>query len=151
MENQQAPVMSVKDWLITTLICASPLVGLIMLFVWGFGSEGNPNRANWAKASLIWMVIVFVLVILFWALAALFISRGLEELDSRESLKETQTPNLLLQSNGYVDHLDPGGCACIQVFTIRFTSARLLRSHFHLTTHTIVLLVINFSLFYGNE
>jgi len=84
MENQQAPVMSVKDWLITTLICAIPVVGFVMLFVWAFGSEGNPNRANWAKASLIWMAIVFALVILFWGtLAAVFFgSGGFDNLDN---------------------------------------------------------------------
>lgn len=84
MENQQAPVMSVKDWLITTLICAIPLVGFIMLFVWAFGSDGNPNRANWAKAALIWMVIVFALVILMWGtIAAIFLgSGGLDSMDS---------------------------------------------------------------------
>ena len=84
MENQQAPVMSVTDWLITTLICAIPVVGFVMLFVWAFGSDGNPNRANWAKASLIWMVIAFVLVLLFWGtLAAIFFgSGGMDHLDS---------------------------------------------------------------------
>ncbi len=85
MENQQAPVMSVKDWLITTLICAIPLVGFIMLFVWAFGSEGNPNRANWAKATLIWAVIAFVLVILMWGtIAAIFLGSG--GMDSLEGL-----------------------------------------------------------------
>lgn len=84
MENQQAPVMSVKDWLITTLICAIPMVGFVMLFVWAFGSDGNPNRANWAKAALIWMVIVFALVILMWGtIAAIFLgSGGLDNMDS---------------------------------------------------------------------
>ena len=84
MENQQAPVMSVKDWLITTLICAIPIVGFIMLFVWAFGSDGNANRANWAKAALIWMVIAFVLVILMWGtIAAIFLgSGGMDRLDS---------------------------------------------------------------------
>ena len=84
MENQQAPVMSVKDWLITTLICAIPLVGFVMLFVWAFGSEGNPNRANWAKAALIWMVIAFALVIVMWGtIAAIFLgSGGMDSMDS---------------------------------------------------------------------
>lgn len=84
MENQQTPVMSVKDWLLTILICAIPLVGFIMLFVWAFGSDGNPNRANWAKATLIWMVIVFALVIVMWGtIAAIFLgSGGLDSIDS---------------------------------------------------------------------
>lgn len=51
----------VKDWIITILITAIPLVGLIMLFVWGFGSETHPSKANWAKATLIWYLIFIVL------------------------------------------------------------------------------------------
>jgi len=36
MENQHAPVMSTKDWVMTILISVIPLVGFIMLFVWAF-------------------------------------------------------------------------------------------------------------------
>ncbi|MBS1557526.1 MAG: hypothetical protein JST69_02265 [Bacteroidetes bacterium] len=66
MENQQAPVMTTKDWLITQLITFIPLVGFIMLFVWAFGSGENPNKSNWAKAALIWVAIGTVLFILLW-------------------------------------------------------------------------------------
>jgi uncharacterized membrane-anchored protein len=66
MENQNTQVMSVKDWLITYLIAAIPLVGFIMLFVWAFSSGENANKSNWAKATLLWMVIVFILVFLLW-------------------------------------------------------------------------------------
>lgn len=57
-------VMSVNDWILTTLIAAIPIVGFIMLFVWGFGSDTNPNKANWAKAVLIWIAIFIALNIL---------------------------------------------------------------------------------------
>lgn len=67
MENQQNSVMSVKDWIITILIASIPLVNLIMLFIWGFGSDTNQNKANWAKATLIWIAIVMVLYFLFGA------------------------------------------------------------------------------------
>ena len=60
-------VMSVKDWLITLIITAIPIVGLIMLFVWAF-SEGNVNRQNWAKAALIIAAIFIVLYILFFVI-----------------------------------------------------------------------------------
>ena len=57
--------MSVKDWMITLFIMFIPLVNIIMLFVWAFGGDGNtPSRANWAKASLLWMVIVGVIYFL---------------------------------------------------------------------------------------
>lgn len=70
MENQtqQSAAVSTKEWVITLLILAIPMVGLIMLFVWGFGSETNPSKANFAKASLIWMAIYMVLGILFFVL-----------------------------------------------------------------------------------
>lgn len=66
MENQNTQVMSVKDWLITYLITAIPFVGFIMLFVWAFSSGENVNKSNWAKATLLWMVIVFILVFILW-------------------------------------------------------------------------------------
>lgn len=63
-ENQNQKTMSVKDWLITLLIMAIPIVGLVMLFVYAFGNEGNENRRNWAKAQLILLAILLVLVVL---------------------------------------------------------------------------------------
>lgn len=78
MENQtQAAVLTVKDWIITILITAIPLVGFIMLFVWAFGSNENPNKSNWAKAALIWTAISMVLVFFLWGtIAALFFASG---------------------------------------------------------------------------
>jgi len=67
--------ISVKDWIITILITAIPLVGLIMLFVWGFGSETHPSKANWAKATLIWYLIGIVFSIIIFSIvgtAAIF-------------------------------------------------------------------------------
>lgn len=63
--TNDAPVMSLGEWLITLIITAIPLVGFIMLFVWGFGSGTNPTKANFAKATLIMMVIGVVLWFLF--------------------------------------------------------------------------------------
>ena len=36
--GNQAPVLSLGDWIITLIVLAIPLVNLVMLFVWGFGS-----------------------------------------------------------------------------------------------------------------
>jgi hypothetical protein len=69
--------MSVKDWFVSILITAIPLVGFIMLLVWAFDSSTNLNKKNWAKASLLWMVIAIVLVVIFFALfAGLLMSLG---------------------------------------------------------------------------
>ena len=69
----QAPI-TVGDWVVTLLIMFIPLVNLIMLFVWAFSDGTNVSKANWAKATLIWMLIGIVLGILFWgAIGSMFL------------------------------------------------------------------------------
>ncbi|MNI37742.1 hypothetical protein D3C73_918540 [compost metagenome] len=62
-----APVITIKEWMITTLIMLIPIVNIVMMFVWAFG-EGNPTKKNYFKASLIWVGIVIVLYIILGAL-----------------------------------------------------------------------------------
>ena len=64
-ELPQYNPISVGEWVITTIILAIPIVGFIMLFVWGFGSNTQPSKANWAKATLIMIGISIVLSFLF--------------------------------------------------------------------------------------
>ena len=61
---QYTPI-SIGEWVITIIIIAIPIVGFIMLFVWGFGSNTQPSKANWAKAALIMIGISIVLSFLF--------------------------------------------------------------------------------------
>ena len=73
LQQQSTGDMSVGEWLITMLIMIIPIVNIVMLFVWGFGSPDK--RRNYARASLIWMAICIVLVIIFYgAIFALFLS-----------------------------------------------------------------------------
>ncbi|PZT53015.1 hypothetical protein DN757_24535 [Paenibacillus silvae] len=53
--------------MLTLFLLMIPLVNLIMLFVWAFGGS-NPSKANFAKASLMWGLIVIVFYILLIAL-----------------------------------------------------------------------------------
>ena len=62
---QYTPI-SVGEWVITIIIIAIPIVGFIMLFIWGFGSNTQPSKANWAKAALIMIGISIVLSFLFF-------------------------------------------------------------------------------------
>jgi hypothetical protein len=68
MEEQTnvTSVVSTKDWVITLIIAAIPIVGFIMLFVWGFGSGTNMNKANWSKAALLMIAIMIGLYLLFF-------------------------------------------------------------------------------------
>lgn len=65
---------SVTDWLITFLVMIIPVVNLVMLFVWAFSGNGSqPSRSNWAKAALIWALIVVGL----YALVMMIIGVGI--------------------------------------------------------------------------
>ena len=67
--------VTIGEWMITLLITALPLIGLIMLFVWAFGEGANQSKKNWATAMLIWYAIGIVLVILFFIIfGAIFAS-----------------------------------------------------------------------------
>lgn len=73
--------MSVGEWLVTIIVLALPLIGLIMLFVWGFGS-GNVNRRNYCRATLVFALIIFgltlVFLFVFGGLAALMGTNGVQ-------------------------------------------------------------------------
>lgn len=62
---QQEPPVTVGEWMLTLFLTWIPLVGLIMLFVWAFGSNTSVSKANWAKAQLIFMLIGIVFIFLF--------------------------------------------------------------------------------------
>ena len=52
-----------------------PMVNLVMIFVWAFSSNTNPNKANYFKASLILFAIVMAIylvlaVVIFGSVAA---------------------------------------------------------------------------------
>lgn len=67
--------MTLKDWIITMIILCIPCVNIVMLFVWAFGSNTNPNKKTFCQASiiwaLIWIVIYFVIIALFGASIAM--------------------------------------------------------------------------------
>jgi hypothetical protein len=58
--------VSFGEWFLTIFLTAIPLVGLVLLFVWAFGTTAKPSKANWAKASLAWMAIGIVLYLLIF-------------------------------------------------------------------------------------
>lgn len=64
--RQTAPVITLGEWMITLLLMLIPLVNIILLFVWAFGGGTNPTKSNYAKATLLWMLIgIVVYVVLF--------------------------------------------------------------------------------------
>lgn len=65
--QQNYKPMTIGDWLITFLIQIIPLVGFVMLFVWAFGDGTHPSKKTWAQASLLWVAIMIILAIIFFA------------------------------------------------------------------------------------
>ena len=59
--------ITIGEWLVTFIITAIPLVGIIMMFVWAFGGGTHPSKKTWAQAYLILLLIGIVLVIIFFA------------------------------------------------------------------------------------
>ncbi|MBP8989498.1 MAG: zinc ribbon domain-containing protein [Clostridia bacterium] len=57
--------MSVGQYLLTMILYSIPIVGLILMFVWAFGSQVNLNKKNLSRAILILTLIGVVLSIIF--------------------------------------------------------------------------------------
>lgn len=73
--QEQNQHLSVGDWVITLILTAIPLVGIIMLFIWAFSSETHPSKSNWAKAALIIAAIAILLyIIVIFIFGAAFLS-----------------------------------------------------------------------------
>ncbi len=70
MNELNSQEMTVKDWLVTYLILfissIIPLLPIIILLYWAFSENTVPCKKNWAKASLIFYLIVIVLALLFF-------------------------------------------------------------------------------------
>jgi hypothetical protein len=63
-----APVLSIGQYIGMMIVFAIPIVNIIMLFVWGFGENVNPNKKNFCRAALIMIAIGIVLSFIFSAL-----------------------------------------------------------------------------------
>ncbi len=65
--------MTTGQWVLTTFLANLGLIGLILLFVWGFGDNEYPDKKNFARAMLIWCLVGIVLYIL---LMIIFVALG---------------------------------------------------------------------------
>lgn len=56
--------MTTGRYLLCLILFAIPVVGLVMMFIWAFGHDGNVQRRRLARAALLFTALVLVLVIL---------------------------------------------------------------------------------------
>ncbi|MCH5195391.1 MAG: zinc ribbon domain-containing protein [Oscillospiraceae bacterium] len=62
-----AEEMTVGQWVLTIFLSSLGIIGIILLFVWAFGSSEPTAKKNYARAMLIWEAIALGIVILFYA------------------------------------------------------------------------------------
>lgn len=67
--------LSVGAFIGITFLMMIPVVNLILLIVWACGGAKNPNTRNYARASLIMMVVYIVLFIILGMFIVSYISR----------------------------------------------------------------------------
>ncbi len=63
--QQDSKIMSPKEWALTIFLASLPIIGFILVLVWAFDSATDAQKKNWAKGSLLLMLIYFVLAMLF--------------------------------------------------------------------------------------
>lgn len=63
-KNETVDLITMGQYIIMFLIMAIPIAGIVMLFIWGFGSETGPNKKNFARAYLVMTAIAAGMVIL---------------------------------------------------------------------------------------
>ncbi len=62
---------SVGSWMLTILLAGLPIFGLVYILILAFGSGRSASKKNWARATLVWGIIAFILVlVLYVALGA---------------------------------------------------------------------------------
>lgn len=57
MNTWQNRNVGVGNWFLTIFLLTLPVVNLILLLVWAFGPSTPLSKSNFAKATLIWMLI----------------------------------------------------------------------------------------------
>jgi hypothetical protein len=59
--------------MIILLLISIPIINIIMLFVWALSSDTNETKSNFAKAVLMWFVVIIIIwILLFASLAGIF-------------------------------------------------------------------------------
>jgi hypothetical protein len=61
-----ANVISVRNWILTLVLLAVPLVNIAALFYWAFGASAYPSKRTYARANLV----LFAALLLLYAVLA---------------------------------------------------------------------------------
>lgn len=70
--------MTLGGWIGRIILSCVPVVGLVMLFVWAFGSNIQPSLKTWARAQLIFMLIFAVIASVFSITAGISLANAMK-------------------------------------------------------------------------
>ena len=79
---QAAADEGLGSWVLTVFLTFIPLVNLIYLLVLAFGGSSSLAKRNFARASLIWMLVDIVLTILSFLWLAIFGASMINEISN---------------------------------------------------------------------
>lgn len=109
--------LSVGQYLGIFLLMCIPILSIILLFVWGFGSRANVNRKNFARASLIFTVCAAVfLLLLFTFFGELYLPTPTDEQIIRAVAASNEAepkPLELVYKEMWVPHRYPGRASAV--------------------------------------
>lgn len=63
--QQESKIMSPKEWALTIFLASLPIIGFILVLVWAFDSSTDLQKKNWAKGTLLLVLIYFIIAMLF--------------------------------------------------------------------------------------
>jgi hypothetical protein len=63
MADQNDRPVSIADWMISLILLSIPIVNIVLCFWWAFSGGTPVSKANFAKAMLMFMVIVIALYV----------------------------------------------------------------------------------------
>lgn len=59
LEPVHKPI-SLLNWLASYGVLLIPIVGIVMIFLWSFGKNISPSKKNWARATLIFAIVMLL-------------------------------------------------------------------------------------------
>lgn len=62
--QEKAELITTKEYILMMVLFAIPIVGIVFMFIWGFGSDTPINKKNYARAMLIFMAIAVAISII---------------------------------------------------------------------------------------
>jgi len=69
--DKRLKTLSVGEWMLVIFAMLLPLINIIFMALWAFTSEGNIHRRNFARAAMLWLIIILIACVVAMAIAGL--------------------------------------------------------------------------------